>query len=120
MKFIMMVHGKNHDGSPPEPKLLAAIGKLAEEATKAGNMIFTGGLGGPKVNGIRVVASGGQLTTVDGPFTETKELIAGFALMEFATKEEALENARRFMKVHQEILGPKWEGTLEIHEVFTH
>ena len=46
-------------------------------------------------------------------------VMLGFALMEFPTKEEAMGAARRFMKVHQEILGPKWEGTLEIHEVFT-
>lgn len=119
MKFIMMIHGKNHDGRPPEPKLMAAINKLAEEETKAGHMIFTGGLGGPDVNGVRLNASGGQLSTVDGPFTETKELIAGFALMEFPTKDEALASARRFMKVHQEINGPTWEGTMEIHQVFT-
>ena len=117
MKFIMMVHGKNHDGNPPEPKLMAAIQKLADEETKAGHMTYTGGLG-PNAKGVRLVAEGGQLATVDGPFTETKELIAGFALMDFPSHADAMASARRFMKVHQEILGPKWEGTLEIHEVF--
>ncbi len=119
MKFIMMVHGKNHDGRPPEPKLMAAIQQLGDEARKKGHMLFTGGLGPKEVGGVRIVASGGQLSTVDGPFTETKELIAGFALMQFDTREEALESGKNFMRVHQEILGPKWEGTLEIHEVFT-
>jgi hypothetical protein len=115
MKFIMCVNGKNHSG-PPDAVLMAKIDELAREATKKGEMIFTAGL--TPAPGTRIRASGGKLTRVDGPYTETKELIAGFAIMSFGTREEALAAGERFMKVHQDHFGPSWEGLLEIHEVW--
>ena len=95
--------------------LLQVVPTGREEAVKAGRMVMTGGLL-PSSQGVRIHARGGELTQTDGPFPETKELLGGFAIFELASREEAIEHGRRFMKVHQEVL-PNWEGTLEIRQV---
>ena len=60
----------------------------------------------------------GDTLTTDGPFAEVKELIGGFAILRASSKAEAIKLGRRFMKVHQDALGPNWEGELEIRQVF--
>jgi hypothetical protein len=119
MRFMMMMKAdKNSEaGLPPDPKLMAAMGKYVEEMVRSGAVLATGGLG-PSSMGTRLVASGGQLKHVDGPFAETKELVAGFAIIQAKSKEEALEHARRFMKVHTDALGSSWEGSCEVRQVF--
>jgi hypothetical protein len=116
--MIMKADANSEAGLPPDPKLMAGMGKFMEEMTKAGLVLAAGGLG-PSSRGVRLVASpGGELTQVDGPFPETKELIAGFAIIQAKSPEEAIEHARRFMKVHRDALGPDWEGSCEIRPVF--
>jgi hypothetical protein len=119
MRFMMcMKADKNSEaGLPPDPRLMAAIGKLVEEHQRAGILVATGGLG-PSSMAVRISASGGKLAQVDGPFAETKDLIAGFAIFELKSREEAIEHARRFMKLHQEVLGTSYEGTCEIRPMF--
>lgn len=115
MRFMLMVKANKdfEEGKPPNPELLAAIGKLTEEMIQAGVLIDTGGLL-PSSSGARVRVSSGKLTVTDGPFTEAKELIGGFAIIEAASKAEAVEHARYFMKLHADILGPAYEGECEI------
>jgi hypothetical protein len=85
-------------GKMPDEKMLAAMGAFLEEGTKAG--IFLAGEGlKPSSKSARVQYSGNQRTVVDGPFAETKELVAGYALLQFATKAEALEWTKRFVQV---------------------
>jgi hypothetical protein len=97
MKFLMTYHpGPN--AAPPTPETMAAIAKYGEEQTKKGVLLMTGGLVRPST-GIRVRLSGQQFSVLDGPYAETKELIDGFALINAATKEEALEHARSFMQI---------------------
>jgi hypothetical protein len=119
MRFMMIMKADNQfeSGQPPDPRLMAAVDQLTQEMTKAGVVLFTGGLA-PSSQGVRLVASGGKLGVVDGPFAETKELIAGFAIVQARSKEEAIEWGTRFMRMHQEILGPSWEGISEIRQVF--
>jgi hypothetical protein len=119
MRFMMMMKAdKNSEaGLPPDPKLMAGMGKFVEEMVRSGVVLATGGLGASSA-GTRFVHSAGQLKQVDGPFAETKELIAGFAIIQAKSKEEALEHGRRFMRVHTDALGPSWEGTCEIRQVF--
>jgi hypothetical protein len=119
MRFMMIMKADNHFecGQPPDPRLIAAVDQLTQEMSKAGVILFTGGLA-PSSQGVRLVASGGKLGVVDGPFAETKELIAGFAIVQARSKEEAVEWGTRFMRMHQEILGPAWEGISEIRQVF--
>jgi hypothetical protein len=74
------------------------MGKLIEEMTKAGVLLATEGCQ-PSSKGARVRLSGGRITVTDGPFTETKELVAGFAMIQVKSKDEAIEWTRRFLKV---------------------
>jgi hypothetical protein len=82
--------------APPTPEMLAEVGKFTEETKRAGVLLATGGLG---MGSTRVRNAGGKVTVTDGPFTETKELTGGFALVECKTKDEAIEWARRFRKI---------------------
>ena len=92
-----------------------AIAKLGEEAVKDGTMLGSGGLG-PTALGTRVRLSGGQLTVTDGPFTEAKEVVGGYAQFELKSKEEAIEGALRFMELHKKHW-PGWEGETEIRQM---
>jgi hypothetical protein len=111
MRFMTIVKSSEPFGTPP-PALMEAIGKLAEEATKAGVFVDTGGLL-PTAMGSRVRLSGGKITVTDGPFTEAKEVVGGYAIFELGSKEEALEWTRRFMELHRQHW-PDWEGETEI------
>ena len=79
-------------------------------------MIGGGGLG-PTALGARVRLSGGQLTVIDGPFTEAKEVVGGYAQFELKSKQEAVEGALRFMELHKKHW-PGWEGETEIRQMF--
>src|SRR3954454_23088278 len=107
MKFMMIVkHGENQ--GPPPKELMEAIGKLGEEAAKAGTMLGSGGLKSTG-SGARVRLADGQVTVNDGPFTEAKEIIGGYAQFELTSKEEAIASAVRFMELHKKHW-PGWEG----------
>jgi hypothetical protein len=115
MRFMMIVKSAENLGFPPKP-LMDAIGKLSEESVKAGTMIGSGGLL-PTATGTRVRLSGGKLTVIDGPFTEAKEVVGGYAQFELKSKEEAIEGARHFMELHKQHW-PGWEGETEIRQMF--
>ena len=115
MRFLTMVKSAENSGPPPK-KLMDAIAELGEEATRAGVLIETGGLL-PSAMGARVRSSGGKLTVTDGPFTEAKEVVGGYAIYEVKSKEEAVEFTLRFMRLHTEHW-PGWEGESEIRQIF--
>jgi hypothetical protein len=119
MRFLMIVKAdpSYEAGRAPDPALLAAVGKLSLEMTKRGILLQSGGLL-PSSKGARVRASGGKMTVTDGPFAETKELIGGFAILEAASKEEAIRLGKEFMQVHVDVLGQSYEGTLEVRPMF--
>jgi hypothetical protein len=116
MRFMMIVKHRENQGLPPKP-LMDAITKLSEEGAKAGRpMLGSGGLKST-AQGARVVLSGGKVTVVDGPFTEAKEIIGGYAQFEFQSKEEAVEGAVRFMELHKQHW-PGWEGETEVRQMY--
>ena len=115
MRFMMIVKHAEKQGPPPKP-LMDAIAKLAEEEAKAGTMLGGGGLG-PTALGARVRLSGGQVTVIDGPFTEAKEVVGGYAQFELKSKEVAVESAVRFMELHKKHW-PEWEGETEVRQMF--
>jgi hypothetical protein len=115
MRFMMIVKHAETSGFPPK-ELMEAIEKLAEEESKAGTMIGSGGLG-PTALGARVRLSGGQVKVIDGPFTEAKEVIGGYAQFELKSKEEAIKSAVRFMELHKKYW-PGWEGETEVRQMF--
>ena len=119
MRFMMLVKAtrESEAGIPPSPDLMAAVTKLAEEATARGALVMAGGLL-PSSQATRIRVKNGKTSSIDGPFAETKELVGGFAIFELASKEEAVESAREFMQLHAEILGPDYEGELEVRQMF--
>ncbi|MCC5580143.1 hypothetical protein IMZ11_31410 [Microtetraspora sp. AC03309] len=107
MRYLMTT--KPTDAAPDE-KLYAEMAAFIEEMTAAGVLLATGGL---EPGGIRVTSSGDTITVTDGPFAEAKEAVAGFALVEVRSKEEAIELTRRFRtivgdgeSVIQQVFGP--------------
>jgi hypothetical protein len=109
MRFLLYTTGDNSQPSaPPSQKMIDEVGKFTEETRRQGILLATGGLG-PATT--RVRNSGGKLTVTDGPFTETKELTGGFALIEVKSRDEAIEWAKRFRK----IVG---DGDSVVQEVF--
>jgi hypothetical protein len=104
MRFLMTTTG----GDMPDEKLLAEMGRFVDEMTKAGVLLATGGL---DPMGTHISSSGGKITVTDGPFTEAKEAIVSFALVDVRSKEEAIELSKRFWK----IVG---DGEGDIRQVF--
>jgi hypothetical protein len=115
MKFMMLVKHAENSGPPPK-ELMDAIARLAEEAVKAGTMLGSGGLV-PTAQSTRVRVSKGQLTVTDGPFTEAKEVVGGYAQFELKSMEEAIKEAVQFMELHRKHW-PGWEGETEIRQMF--
>jgi hypothetical protein len=110
MRFMVIVKAdqKSEAGVLPDKKLFAEMGKFNEELAKAGVMLAADGLQ-PSSKGARVKFSGSKRTVIDGPFSETKELVAGFWLWQVSSKEEAIEWLKR---------APFQEGEVEIRQVF--
>jgi hypothetical protein len=114
MRYMMIVKHKEAQGMPPK-ELMDAIGKLTEEAIKDGTLLGNGGLL-PTAAGASVRLSGGRVTVTDGPFTEAKEIIGGYALFELKSKQEAVAGALQFMELHKKYW-PAWEGETEVREM---
>ena len=114
MRFMMLVKHAETSGLPPK-EFMDAVASLGEEAVKAGTMIGIGGLA-PTAKSTRVRLSGGQINVIDGPFTEAKEVVGGYAPFELNLKEEALEGALRFMELHRKYW-PGWEGESEVLKI---
>jgi hypothetical protein len=109
MRFLSMIRIQENTGQVPSEQLMSDMGKLIDEMTRAGHLIRTAGLR-PTAEGVRVRLRRGKLSTVDGPFTETKEVIGGYAILEAKSKAEAIELTKRFLKVH----GEDWDIECEV------
>jgi hypothetical protein len=84
--------------APPSPEMMTEMGKFVEEATKAGVLLATGGLA-PAAEATKVTRADGKFTVTDGPFSEAKELIGGWALLDVRDKDEAVEWTKRFLSI---------------------
>jgi hypothetical protein len=110
MRFLSMIRIDESTGQQPSEQLMSDMGKLIEEMTREGTLVRTAGLR-PTREGTRVrLRKGGALSVTDGPFTETKEVIGGFAVLEAASMQEAIELTRRFLRVH----GTDWDIECEV------
>jgi hypothetical protein len=112
MRYISMIRVNEHAGLVPSEQLIAEMGKLIDEMTKAGKMIDTAGLC-PTSQGKRVRLSHGHLRVTDGPFTEAKEVIGGYAILEAGSMDEAVELTKRFLEIH----GDEWEIECEVRQL---
>jgi hypothetical protein len=109
MRFLT-IYKTPETGVPPTATQMAEMGRFIEEVSRAGVLLETGGCL-PSSAGARVRSAGGKVTVTDGPFTESKELVAGYAVLQTKSKEEAIEWTRRFLKV-------AGDGESEIRQVF--
>jgi hypothetical protein len=99
MRFLGYTMGDDSTPMPPPtPEFMAEMNAFVEEATKAGVLVATGGVG-PIAEATKVVCADGEFTILDGPFTEAKELVGGWALMEVRDKDEAIEWTKRFLAI---------------------
>ncbi len=109
---MIRVDERNSPEGGPSPELSERMSALFEEITKAGVMLDTAGLT-PTSDGTRVTWSGGKLSYTDGPFTESKEVVGGYAILQAKDKAEALEWTKRFLQIHEE----HWTVTAEVRQI---
>src|SRR5690349_23533052 len=112
MRFMGVLRAtpESEAGAPNDPEMFAKMGAFMEEVAKAGVLTATNGLQ-PSAKGARVKVSGDKVSVIDGPFAETKELIASYAMFQVNSKEEAIHWTTRFLQV----LG---EGECDIYQVY--
>jgi hypothetical protein len=112
MRFLSMIRIDERSGKVPSEQLMSDMGKLIDEMTRQGVLIRTAGLR-PTAEGARVRLRKGKLSTIDGPFTETKEVVGGFAIIEAPSKQEAIELTKRFLRIH----GDEWDIECEVRQL---
>ena len=109
MRVLSMIWVDEKTGQRPSERLMNEMGKLLDEMTRTGVLVSTAGLR-PTAEGVRIRLRGGRLSTTDGPFTETKEVIGGFAILEASSMPEAIELTKRFLRIH----GDEWDIECEL------
>ena len=112
MRYLSMVWIDETSGQKPSEQLMHDMGKLIEDWTRKGTLISTAGLR-PTAEGARVRLRKGQLSTTDGPFTESKEVIGGYAILEAASLKDAVELTHRFLAIH----GNEWDIECEVRPI---
>jgi hypothetical protein len=112
---MMMVKSAENVAAPPQ-ELMEAIARLSAHEAKEGKLIASGGLA-PTAMSSRVRLSDGKLAVLDGPFTETKEVVGGYAVMEFNSRKAAVQSAVEFMELHKKYW-PGWDGETEVRQIF--
>ena len=112
MRYLSMIRIDENTGQQPSERLMQEMGKLLDEMTRSGILISTAGLR-PTKEGVRVRLRHGKLSTVDGPFTETKEVIGGYAVLEAKSMQHAIEITERFLAIH----GEEWNLECEVRQL---
>lgn len=117
MKYLTFIrHSESYRESPPPAALMEAMGRFVEKSLKDGTLVDTGGLL-PSREGTRVRLTKGRITVTDGPFTETKEVVGGWAILQAESKTEAIRIATEFMELHRRYW-PEFEGESEVRPMF--
>jgi hypothetical protein len=114
MRYMVFVKMAEDVGEAPAA-LQEAMGAEMARMFAAGTMVDAGGLGST-ARSVEVRLSGGELTVTDGPFTEAKEVVGGYSVLDVATEEEAVAATRRVIEMHQQ-LWPGWEGSAEMRRI---
>ena len=116
MRYMFLTSGAEAGLVPPQA-MIDAIEAMTEQEIAAGRMLARGGLMPTAMGSARMESRRGKLKLTDGPFAETKEVLGGFAIFEFAAREEALASLQSFMELHREHW-PEWEGVCEMRPMF--
>jgi hypothetical protein len=109
MRFLSLVRIDEKSGQKPSQRLMGEMGKLIEEMTREGSLVRTAGLRRTG-EGVKVRSRFGKLSMTEGPFTETKEVIGGYAILEAGSMKEAIALTERFLAVH----GDEWDVECEV------
>jgi hypothetical protein len=118
MRYLMLIkHNEDYRNKQIPPGLIEAMGKFVGDAMQKGIIVDTNGLKST-AKGKKVRLENGKLSVIDGPFTETKEIIGGYAIVDLASDNEALDLATEFMELHR-IHWPEFEGESELRPVET-
>ena len=118
MKFLTFIRSsESFRDTPPPASLMEAMGEFVERSFKEGTLVDTGGLL-PSKEGFRVRLRDGQVTVTDGPFSESKEVIGGWAILDVASRAEALRVSTEFMELHRKHW-PEFEGESEVRPIET-
>lgn len=118
MRYMMFIkHNEDYRGKTIPPALMKAMGEFVGENLKNGKLVDTNGLKSSHA-GKKVKLHDGKITVIDGPFTESKEIVGGYAIVEADSDKEALDLATKFMDLHR-IHWPEFEGESEIRPVET-
>ena len=114
MRYLLLIELDPDVSYPagPDERLAEEMGKLLEDMTKAGVLLDTAGLR-PIAEATRIRLADGKQTVIDGPFTESKEVIGGYCLLQARSKDEAMEWASRFLALH----GPDWQMGMEVRQL---
>ena len=112
MRFLSMVRVQENTGQVPSERLMADMGKLIEEFSAKGALLDTAGLR-PTSEGVRLRNNHGKLSRTDGPFTEAREVVGGYAILKADSMEEAIELTHRFLEVH----GDEWNVECEVRQL---
>src|SRR5271165_6511003 len=117
MKYLTFIrHAESYRQSGPPAALMEAMGKFVENSFKDGILVDTGGLL-PSKDGVRVRLANGKITVTDGPFTESKEIIGGWAILKTDSKQEAVRISTEFMELHR-TYWPGFDGESELRPMF--
>jgi hypothetical protein len=117
MKYLTFIrHPESYRQATPPPALMEAMGKFVEKSRKDGTLVDTGGLL-PSKDGARVRLANGKITVTDGPFSESKEVIGGWAILKADSKADVIRVATEFMELHRKYW-PGFEGESEVRPMF--
>jgi hypothetical protein len=117
MKYLTFIrHAESYREAGPPPALMDAMGRFVQKSIQDGSLVDTGGLR-PSKEGFRIRLAKGAIAVTDGPFAETKEVIGGWAILNVASKAEALRIAQEFMELHRKHW-PEFEGEAEVRPMF--
>jgi hypothetical protein len=117
MKYLTFIrHPESFRQSSPPAALMEAMGEFVEKSLKDGTLVDTGGLL-PSKDGVRVRLAKGKITVTDGPFTEAKEVVGGWAILKTDSRADAIRIATEFMELHRRYW-PEFEGESELRPMF--
>jgi hypothetical protein len=117
MKYLSFIrHSEQYRQAPPPSALMEAMGQFVKRSLEAGVLVDTGGLL-PSKDGLRVRLENGKLAVQDGPFSESKEVIGGWAILQTETRAEVIQIAKEFMDLHRQHW-PGFDGECEVRPMF--
>ena len=114
MRFLSLIRVQENTDKAPSERLMNEMGKLMTEMKSAGKLLDTAGLA-PTAKSKRIRLRGGKMSVIDGPFTETKEMIGGYAMLDAGSLDEAIALTERFVELH---VADGWEIECEVRQVF--